>query len=396
MAIRRFNNPVKRQRVVAQSTVAEDADCLFVKVLDEYGVKYKTNKRSIIIETCPCCNKSWKVWMFRPSKENSGFTGGQCWRCGNRFSSASLLFKLGLDDYPSIVSRLNLDGLREVDYDSMSLPDFGVSSEVSTELSYVEEIDVPACLIPIDAWPEHRASKYAMSRGVLPPMTQYTFIEPMANAVAFPVLFDDLLVGFQRRYVTPTSDKFRIRSDPNIPKAHSFVDFGEEENPLCIVEGPFDAVAAAWFGLRGMATMGKDVSRYQAQQLCSLSVAAGHDTVYVAYDVDIEGERGARVLARYIDMYGLKIARLLPPKGFKDLNAYLEFAIKDKGFTTVERFELSRLRLLDGWRWDIPVLDGELSEFLEVRGSKRRTLNANLDNIERKLSMGDLNTKFFG
>jgi DNA primase len=135
---------------------------------------------------------------------------------------------------------------------------------------------------------------------------------------------------------------------------------GEPTGPIAIVEGPFDAVAAAWFGWYGVATLGSQVAKTQAQEIAQMALKTGQP-IYLAFDNDLAGEQGCRLLAKYLDAYGLSFKRVLPVNNnIKDLGELLEQSIETAIFPKVNPIkEIHRyVRIIDDWAWDLPELQG--------------------------------------
>jgi 5S rRNA maturation endonuclease (ribonuclease M5) len=338
-------------------------NCAFIDALEQFGVGYRTTHRSIVIETCPACQRKWKVWMFRPDeRKGGGRTGGQCWRCGERFSSFSLLKSLGFDE-DEVREALRIGKFSpDLQPETWRLPDFEPEwKEMKSLEKNLKEAVVPANYFRLCDWPDHPAAEYARKRGLVAPMTEYIFLDPLTNAVAFPVTCEGMLVGFQRRFVKPLNDKLKALTDSSVPKKYSFICAGEKEgNPIAVVEGPFDAVAAAWFGWYGVCTMGSTVAKSQAQELAQMALQT-EQPVYLAFDQDVAGEQGARVLAKYLDAYGIPVKRVLPrDPHIKDLSELLEKNIETAIFPKVSQIKEAEryVTIMSDWAWDLPELPG--------------------------------------
>jgi hypothetical protein len=338
------------------------SNCAFIDALEQFGVGYRTTSRSIVIETCPACQKKWKVWMFRPDeRKGGGRTGGQCWRCGERFSSFTLLTGLGFDE-DDVRDALRIGRFSpDLEPESWRLPDFEPEwQEMKSLEKNLKEAEIPSGYFRICEWPEHPAAEYAAKRGLIAPMTEYTFLDPMTNSIAFPITHDGMLVGFQRRFVKPINPKMKVITDANAPRKHSFICMGEPTGPIAIVEGPFDAVAAAWFGWYGVATLGSQVAKTQAQEIAQMALKTGQP-IYLAFDNDLAGEQGCRLLAKYLDAYGLSFKRVLPiNNNIKDLGELLEKSIETAIFPKVNPIKETHryVRIIDDWAWDLPELQG--------------------------------------
>lgn len=334
---------------------------IFETALEHFGVDFKSNRRSIILRHCPNCGKSKNsVWMFRPD-ENSGRTGGQCWKCGFRFSSYSYLIAMGMEA-KEILKKLGISRHSpDLNPESWKIHDFETENEVLQEAFAPTQVDVPMHFIKAGSYLEHAAAKYAISRGAVWPLCNQIYVDPLTNAVAFQIHCSEVRVGFQRRYVKPTGHLKTI-TDSNVPRAKSFITFGADTDPICVVEGPFDAIAAVWFGFQGIATMGASISRSQGQELAMLAIERNPDrpAVFIGFDADSAGEKGARELAKLLDAYGVSVLRVRPEHSCNDLNSVLT---KHSGvvFSDVEEvFTLPHTNLItvsSDWAWDLPMLE---------------------------------------
>lgn len=358
------------------------------QVFEEFGIEFRTNARSFILKDCPSCGRSSNtVWMFRPEEEDSTRTGGQCWVCGTRFSTYSYIVEFGHEARE--VRRALGIGRHSPDLspESWVLPDFSIDKNTQLDESLVQaDAYIPEHYHKIWDWPNHPASKYARGRGLIGVLGRSAWIDPFTNSVAFSIESQGVHVGFQKRFVDPNAF-LKTKTDGNIPRARSFIKFGTLEQPVCVVEGPFDAVAACWFGYYGLCTMGAAITRTQAQEIAMLAYnqCPENPRVYIGLDDDDAGERGARFLARLLDSYGIGFVRLLPEKGYKDFN---EALVEGSGLNLFEQEEILNIdglvREKDEWHWSVPSLDGfrykvgidyKWSDFKEdatTRAEKRR------------------------
>lgn len=365
------------------------------KVLYQFGVEFRSNKRSFILKYCPSCGRNKNsVWMFRP--DSGTRTGGCCWVCGTKFSTYSYLVECGND--PKEVRESLGIGRQSPDLrpESWNLPDFNVEENASvTEDQAVFERAVPEHFHKVWDWPQHPAGKYARSRGVIGALSQGIYIDPMANAVAFPIYCHGKMVGFQRRFVSPTSN-LKVKTDGDIPKARSFITIGTIEQPICVVEGPFDAVAACWFGYYGVCTMGASISKTQAQEIAMMAFNQNPENpmVYIGLDADEPGEVGSRGLARLLDAYGVGFKRISPESGFKDLGEALE---KGGGLDLLSQEEFLNIdglvREVKDWHWSSKVLEGfrykigidySWKDFKEETDRKAQNRQKHLNRLQRE------------
>jgi len=331
------------------------------QILTDEGIEYKTNRRSLILKHCPDCGRSsYSVWMFRP-EEGTNRTGGSCWKCGSKFSTYTYFVKSGYE--PDDARKTLGIGRHSPDLhpDSWNLPDFNVASEIAEQLvTMTESKPIPDHFMKVRDWPYHPAGKYARSRGIVGELADVIYIDPLSNAVAFPVTSNGIHVGFQRRYVNPINN-MKVKTDSGIPKSRSFITVGTPTQQICVVEGPADAVAAAWFGYYGVATMGASVTKSQAQEIAMMAMEQNSDNpiVFIGFDKDDAGEIGARNLARYLDAYGINFFKIKPCGEYKDFGDAL---IKGSGldWTTQDVFlNIDGLVELEGhWHWSTQMLEG--------------------------------------
>ena len=329
-------------------------------VFDHFGVGYKLTSRSIVCEQCPSCGKKDKVWLFKPDERKHSYrTGGQCWSCGAKYSSYTYFVECGFE--PDDVREhlhIGLKGCADENGELWQIPDFGVSEEALKETVAFKEAEIPETFVRPQHWPTHPAAHYARKRGVIKPIENFIFIDPIRNAVAFPVIYQGQLAGFQRRYVDPSNPKIKTRTDPGVPRRSSLIVIGKEKDPICVVEGPFDAVSAAWIGWQGVCTMGCISTKEQAQAIAMMALEVS-DTpfVYIGYDKDTEGEKGSRELGRLLDLYGVRFSRVYPKQG-KDLNASITSVFQAELFPQIPQGvdKGKVVEIQHDWAWDLPLL----------------------------------------
>jgi hypothetical protein len=354
----------------------------FQLALNSCGIAHRVNRRSIIIKECPSCHKQWKLWMFRPDpNKGGGMTGGQCWRCGTSFSSFTLLQKMTSLSNEKIAALISPNKRYTPDLektDIWELPDFFLSEELRDLEENIKEIDIPKNFMTVDSYREHPASIYARKRGIIPPYDSSIFIDPLTASVAFPILCQDFLVGFQRRFIAPLNPNLRMKTDSGVPRASSFIFVGEPSSNICVVEGPFDAVAAAWFGFYAIATMGKEITRAQAQEIASYAIQHAvpgiSPVVHIGLDSDSAGEEGARTLARYLNAYGIPFCRVFPEDpGIKDFNDLLLRIVNPLEMTEAIQIDPRGIvRFKRDWGWDLPIIgDVDFYKFISATTDKK-------------------------
>lgn len=325
-----------------------------LEVFDHFQIEYKTNKKSIILKHCPACGKDKNsVWLFKPQNPGTSATKGNCWVCGEVFSTYTYLEQYGFDKTEILRELKETISPRVWD-----MPDI-LTARKQAEIPIgplMEEIKVPSHFFKVTDWPQHPASIYARSRGVVGKIGETVFIDPIDNSVAFPMFYEQKLVGFQKRYVNPTTIK--TKTDANLNKGQCFIKLGDPSHPILIVEGPFDAVAAVWMGYYAYCTMGAAISRYQARQIALEVNNRGEESVKVALDPDLAGERGTREVAIILNNYGIEVDKCVIPSQYNDLNDYL---CRHTGMVFEEMQEYfifdDLLKFEAGWQASIMLLE---------------------------------------
>lgn len=331
------------------------------EVLEAFSIEYKTNARSFIMKDCPSCGRSKNtVWMFRPEGESTR-TGGQCWVCGDRFSTYSYIVGFGYDA-KEVRKSLGIGRYSpDLNPESWVLPDFSIEEGATLNENLIaQEAPVPEHFMKVYDWFNHPAAIYARSRGLVDVLGRQAWIDPLTNSVAFAVETQGVRVGFQRRFVDPEAF-LKTKTDAGVPRARSFIKFGTIEQPICAVEGPFDAVAACWFGYYGVCTMGSHISRTQAQELAIMAHNQNPENpkVYIGFDKDSAGESGARDLARLLDAFGVTFERVTSTREFHDFSDALT---NGSGLDFLTQEEMLNIHGLvepkPEWHWSSRVLDG--------------------------------------
>lgn len=297
-----------------------------INILDKYAVDYKINRRSFILKFCPSCGKSkYSVWLLKPDDDESKVYG-QCWVCGAKFSILKYLADCGVDTYKKIKSELFGRQISKPNAGMFDLDTPMPHTPINQPHENLKIIraSVPQTFHKVYDWPHNPASIYARKRGVIGDLQHEVYIDPFSRAVAFPIYCFDTLVGFQKRFISPDA-KIKVHTDANLPKAHAFIKFGSINMPICVVEGPFDAIAAVWYGYYGIATMGAQISASQARQIAMIAMEQNPDNpkVYIGLDPDEAGENGSCKLARFLDFYGIQYERITPTIEQEDFNSML-------------------------------------------------------------------------
>lgn len=349
---------------------------LFEDALDKFGVEHTKNGKSIVLKDCHNCgNSNYKLWMFRPEKNardpNGSRTIGNCWVCGKRSDSYSYLLNYAEKD--EVKAALGF----KVRNTELGVNDSDLSDMFSEFIEDLERIefrepkhttnqkpwDLPLHYKRVADATDTEAAKYAMSRGVIGKLQEEVFIDPSCEAVVFPIYnADEVLIGVQKRYLVPRvlkdsrgkEFKMKCKTEGGAEKSKGVIMFGNPENPPCLVEGPFDAIAASWFGFFGISTMGASPSRTQIEIAISYSAASKHP-IHIGYDTDEAGEKGAKSAATLCDCYGVDFKRVVPFAQGEDFGSMLE---KHSGFNVAIQDEVLQLdgmiRELRKWLWYVP------------------------------------------
>jgi hypothetical protein len=349
---------------------------LFEDALEKFGVAHTKNGKSIVLKDCHSCgNSNYKLWMFRPTKSakdpNGSRTIGNCWVCGHRANSYNYLLNyadkdevkeaLGLNtkNVELGVSASALSEMFDEFLDDLNRIEYRAADPVSNAKAW----DMPPHYRKVSDSQMDASAKYAIRRGVIGHLQDEVFIDPTCDAVVFPIYSaNETLVGFQKRYLTPRvfKDKngkeisMKCKTEGGAQKTKGVIMFGKSEDPVCLVEGPFDAIAAAWFGFYGICTMGASPSRAQVEIAISYSAANGKP-LHIGYDTDEAGEKGSKDAAKLCDCYGVSFKRVVPFAQGEDFGSMLE---KHSGFNVSIQDEVLQLdgmvKELRKWLWYIP------------------------------------------
>lgn len=294
-----------------------------LRLLEESGIDFRTTKRSYVF-TCPRCNKSEKLMMFR----NDGrFI---CWICAelNGFKGRP---EYALSELLGMTLRQVQEKIYGTQYTldedlgfSVNLADFFEDDEeVSQELIQLTRgIQYPLDFYPIANEFSLRGRSYLDSRGI--PVDIATAYDirycPVQQRVIFPIKVGEKLLGWQARAIFKTriedEETGEVREIPKILTTGRrdtlmFQDrlAGSDHAILC--EGPVDALKCHLVG-GNVASMGKVVGPQQLQ----IIRGSGVKRLYLGLDPDAATEtmRIVREIGWELEMY-----RLLPAPGFKDL-----------------------------------------------------------------------------
>lgn len=351
---------------------------LFEEALDKYDVPHRKNGKSIVLKTCfHCGNDMFKVWMFKPVICNKDPTGsrsrGTCWICGTKVNSYKYLLNyaterevrksLGFDLFKSQF----VEGESFIHQFDEFLRTFDDIEELPDPKSLLETpspiIQVPEWYMKVSAAVSTDEAVYARSRGVIGSLQDEVYIDTLNRSVVFPLWnHDETLSGFQERYLSArevyssegTKRLIKCKTTGGVKKSKAVIICGDTDKPACLVEGPFDAVAAVWFGYCGICTSGATPSREQVQMAASYAAISGKP-LYIGYDTDKAGQIGARTVARICDSLGVKFARLTPFAPGEDFSSMLT---NHCGFNMLNQNRVVTLKGMVNedkeWKWDLP------------------------------------------
>lgn len=352
----------------------------FEQALDFLEVQYFQNRKSIILKTCHNCgNDKYKVWMFRPEQSNTDPNGsranGSCWVCGFKYSGFKYLLNyapaekvrelLGIEDF-KIKHFDGSEGLIESFDAFLESVDETLNSKMFKPVKQEEDcgIELPSHYLRVSESRNSPEGLYARRRGVIGSLQNQVFIDENNKSVVFPLWSKtETLVGFQERYLVAKTFKDKLsgkeisikcKTSGGVQKSKGTIICGDTSDPICITEGPFDAVAAVWYGYCGVATMGASCSRDQLALILSY-VNENKKPLYIGYDTDKAGEIGAKKLAMMCDAVGVSFTRLVPFAVGEDFGSMLE---KHSGLNISIQDKIVKLkgmvREVYDWRWDIP------------------------------------------
>jgi DNA primase len=301
---------------------------LVQELLDESGVAYEQNVNSFIIQPCPKCGKSDKLYVYKDTghficfvcAETEKFTGSLPW----------LLKHLGMD-YEYARTRLyggvkdKEDGTIEVD---LRYP-WAENSDLDDDVIKVEEervpVEFPPHFVNITDEAARTGKDYLEGRGIPWPVAHRHGIryDPQKKQVIFPLIEDGKLYGWQaRRTDTGIIVDKQTGKTIKLPKAITTAErgvvaktlmFGENlkgSEHVIICEGPVDALKTEMCG-GGVATLGKSVKDGQLDIIRRLGIKR----VYIGLDRDA-GAEAQSIAKRMADR---ELYLLHPPPDRKDL-----------------------------------------------------------------------------
>ena len=318
-------------------------------LIEGSGVEFKTNRRSYIF-TCPRCDKAGKLLMF---KADGRFI---CWVCAETSGfrgkpEYALTELLGLpirDIQTKLYEGGEIEDLAPEGYFQVRLRDFfDEDEELPEDLEHIQR----AMKYPLDFYEiDHPFAKngrvYLEKRGIDLELAKFYDLRysPLQRRVIFPIKVGEKVFGWQARAIFQTTWE---DSEGNTKECPKMLTTGKRDSILMfqdrlagaeaavICEGPVDAIKCHLAG-GNVATMGKVVSRQQIK----IIAGSGVKKIYLGLDPDAATE----TMKLCQEFSGLRVYRLLPQKGYKDLGEMSLEAVREQ-FKTAPRIYSGQLFL---------------------------------------------------
>lgn len=247
------------------------------QLVENSGLRFKRTYTSWIF-TCPKCNKPGKLYLRKKDGRFICFSGS-CTRegfSGKRPEFAlSPLLKTSIRDLQSML--YGLGPTTPIYMPEQAFFDDDDDDEMIELTPEWLELPRPLHHYSLDHKFAAKGIEYLRTRGIDVGLAQKYGIRfsPTENRVIFPVIMDDMLVGWQGRWIGPTSTLGpdgnmihieKIKSSPSLPKERAVMfQHNLTDSPhVVLCEGPVDAIKADLCG-GNVATMGKAVSPGQIQ-----------------------------------------------------------------------------------------------------------------------------------
>lgn len=284
----------------------------FFDFLDANGIAYAAGDRSIRFKVCPHCgNAKWKVYFFRDRENESKWFHGKCLRRDCKWNSFSYLEAFGCDEDEI----RELHGRKPMERDAIVFDLFALPEPPPPRPPYKAQILSTKEWFHVEDWPDHPAAKYAVSRGYVPELHKYLMIDTISNAIVFLVHEDGKVVGWQKRFVSPTDPRYKTKNpDSVLFKKSQHVMEIPGESGICVVEGPATAFAAYHFGFHAICTFGAMISQKQLELIHKAAERTGK-SVGVAFDMDFAGVCGYYRIRNYLERRGVTVYRIKPEEG---------------------------------------------------------------------------------
>ena len=251
-------------------------------------------------------------------------------KCGENTNSYAYLIALGVD-------KNTVDALHGRNFDGFNLqmmPPLDLFGDkypvvIQDELKPIEPIDISA-FVKVQDIRQHPAAQYAIKRGWTETQSNDILIDYFSSAVVFVVRYNDEVVGFQKRFVTPCNPKMKTMSSRNFQKRRFVIEY-PNDGDICVVEGPFSALSAWHFGYHAICTFGSNVGELQLDRIGLLAKNTGKK-VAIGFDLDSAGRKGYLQIRNTMFWRGVSTYRVKPEQG-NDLN---DSFLAQKGVITME------------------------------------------------------------
>jgi hypothetical protein len=274
-------------------------------LIQSQGIRCRESSTALTLNHCPACGTHKFKVAFALKTLDRGFLG-KCFRgkCQEGFSIYKYLLMAGV---PRKEIELITGTNPEVMLEAMSVSNDIFSSglvknhiELDTEdpPSVSEVAKIVDGFIKLSAWPDHPATRYALSRGVdLVRDSAYTRINPIANSVVFLCNNEKgECIGFQERYLEPPYPDMKTKTLSGFD-AHSNIMYFDGSGDIAICEGPFTAIAALNMGFAAITTFGSGVSMQQMKAMERMAKAKNKHLA-IAFDMDDAGRKGSDRMER--------------------------------------------------------------------------------------------------
>lgn len=256
-----------------------------VDILDDLGVSYHTNARSVVIHECPKCGGKKVLLVFR----DNGV--GSCRKCEWKFGPVGLLIGLGMDPDKAreLFGKNRTAPVESLDLDAISMEQTGPRMEPPPSPEPVQ-FPMPPDFFPLLKNPSitQPGIDYCRKRGLTDSQMEMHDLRycPSQKRVVIPVRDrNGILRGWQARDITGRAIN-KIDSPQGFQKGLVLMgsDLLRDDVPhLILSEGPFDHIALDILG-NSVCSMGADVSARQIEMIKSMN---GVEHVFLALDPDV-------------------------------------------------------------------------------------------------------------
>jgi hypothetical protein len=217
---------------------------------------------------------------------------------------------------PEVFAAHGLDPVASLKSMVPSLNEFAGKTANPEEEEVPRDTDISK-FFRISDWPNHPASKYAITRGVTSEQYDDILIDHATNAVVFVCRDGDEVTGYQKRFVKPRDSRKKTKSSDGFRKTKELLIFCRDADIL-VCEGPFTALAAWHYGYCAICTFGSGMSTEQIDKIVKLAENGGKK-IGIAYENDDAGNLSYDRLRKALYWLGQELFKVMPEVG-KDLN----------------------------------------------------------------------------